>query len=156
MSGADPDLIAENQSQRTRLTAVTLRLDDDALARPLGGGWTISTALAHMAYWDRRAALILNRWTQGQVPPLDEPEWYSGDLLNESLLAEWQALAWRDAIRLAIEAAETVDSALERLDARLVTEIAARGEAWLLRRGVHRREHLDQIERGLGERRGGP
>ena len=52
----------------------------------LDNGWTVAAALAHLAFWDCRAALLLRRWEQKGTLP-DDPDM---DLLNEALLEEWQ------------------------------------------------------------------
>ena len=109
----------------------------------------VATALAHLAFWDRRATLLLDLWARGQTPPADGPAWYGSDLLNQALLAEWLVLPPREAARLALEAAESVDRKVETFDAAVADAIIERGESWLLRRSAHRGEHLDQIERGL-------
>ncbi len=114
----------------------------DRTERDLGNGWTVSVALAHLAFWDRLAALTLQRWERGDIPS-DEAE---PDLLNDALIEEWRALSPRQAADLAVAAARLVDAAVEALDARTAAAVQARGKEWLLRRGVHRREHLDQIE----------
>ena len=145
----DPELTAENEAQRARLAALVGELGDADLARSLGGGWTVATALAHLAFWDRRATLLLDLWARGQTPLADEPEWYGSDVLNQALLAEWLVLPPREAARLALEAAESVDRKIETLDAAVAAAISERGESWRLQRSTHRREHIEQIERAL-------
>ena len=148
----DPSVIAENSAERARLAKLVGQLTEADLDRSLGGGWTVATALAHMAFWDRRGRLLLERWERGQVPPPGEPEWYGSEVVNEVLLAEWRELPPRAAARLALEAAEAIDRKVETLDARVAEAVIARGEAWRLRRCLHRREHLDQIEHALAGR----
>jgi hypothetical protein len=65
------------------------------------------------------------------------------------LLPEWLALPPHEAVSLVVEAAEMVDRKTEALSADLIEKIAAAGELWRLTRALHRREHLDQIERAL-------
>ena len=144
----DPELTAENEAQRERLAALVGDLGDADLERSLGGGWTVAMSLAHLAFWDRRATLLLDHWERGQSPPADEPAWYS-DLLNETLLAQWRALPPRETARLALEAAAGVDRKIETLDAAVAAAISERGESWRLQRSTHRREHIEQIERAL-------
>lgn len=136
------DLLAENSAQLKRLESV-------AKARPpnvdLGDGWTGAVALAHLAFWDQRAILLLKRWKERGVVP-DNPD---DDVLNSALLRMWQTLPLEVAFRLALEAARAVDDAVKSLDERTVLAILERGDDWLLRRGRHRREHLDQIERAV-------
>jgi hypothetical protein len=81
----DPSIVADNTFQRQRLEALVSRLTNDD--RELSNGWTVAAALAHLAFWDRRARLLLRRWERKGTPP-DEPD---VDLLNEALLEEWRA-----------------------------------------------------------------
>jgi len=138
-----------NAAERAQLSALVERLGERELGFSLGGGWTVAVALAHLAFWDRRARLLLDRWERGARPPPGEDEWPGDAVINGSLLAEWQALPPQEAARLAIEAADAVDARVVSLDASTLEAIVAGGESWLVRRALHRREHLDQIERAL-------
>lgn len=137
----DPNILDDNASQRRRLEDLESRLTDDD--RDVGNGWTIAASLAHLAFWDRRAVLLLRRWEQKGTQP-DEPD---VDLLNEALLEEWRALPVRQAGELAVAAAQSADAVVEALDSRVLDAVLARREGWRLQRSIHRREHLDDIER---------
>ncbi len=54
--------VAENTLERERLRALVARLTDEDLSLPLGEGWTVAAALAHLAFWDQRALVLLRRW----------------------------------------------------------------------------------------------
>ena len=141
----DSVILTDNAAQRARLESLAGRLSDAELERDLGGGWTVAVALCHLAFWDRRAVLVLERWERdGTLPDNPEP-----DLLNDALVAEWQLVPPRRAAALAVAAAQAVDHVIERLDARVSDAIRGRGEEWRLRRAAHRREHLDQIDQAL-------
>lgn len=58
----DPALVEQNNASRARLR--TLAALDEALYQlPVGDGdWRIGTALAHIAFWDRRALYLIDRW----------------------------------------------------------------------------------------------
>jgi len=144
----DQQIVADNDATRASLQSLIRTLADHDFARDLGDGWTVSTALAHLAFWDRRGKLLLERWQAGDVAPADMPEWYS-DTLNNTLVDEWRAIPPHDAARLAIEAAVAIDAAIAGLEDRVTAEIMARDEAWRLTRSKHRREHIEQIERCL-------
>jgi hypothetical protein len=100
----DADLLAENEASHRQLAALVARLTDDDLARDVGGGWTVAMALAHLGFWDARAALLLERYAEG-APHHHIPEWYEG-LFNEALEAQWRALEPRAAAEHAVAAAE--------------------------------------------------
>ena len=137
---------ADNAAERARLAALVERLGERELGRSLGGGWTVAVGLAHLVFWDRRALLLLALWERGARPPAEEPEWSGDDVINDALLAEWQALPPREAARLALDAARAVDEGVESLAAATIDAIVAGGEQWLVRRALHRREHIEQIE----------
>ena len=143
----DPDVLVENETERDRLAMLVARLTDDDLARDLGEGWTVAIALAHLAFWDERAALLLQRYTDG-TPQHHIPDWYE-DLLNQTLEPQWRALDLRAAASQAVAAAEHVTRVLRGLDDELYARLEAIEEGYLLRRFNHRREHIEQIEAAL-------
>ena len=143
----DRPWIIANQQSRERLYAVLGVLSVSDLTQPLDDRWRLATAFAHLAFWDRRAALLIGHWREGRVPPADEAQWYGDDLLNDGLEVEWNALPVSEAARLVVEAAAQVDQAVRDLDDVTASAILARGEDRLLHRWRHRNEHLDAIER---------
>jgi hypothetical protein len=144
----DPDLLVQNELERDRLATLVGKLSDDDLSHDLGGGWTVGVALAHLAFWDERAALLLERYADG-TPPHHIPDWYE-DLLNETLEPQWQALPPRAAAEQAVAAAEHVTRALRVLEDDFCATLEAQEDGYLLRRFNHRREHIEQIEAALG------
>src|SRR5436190_12388521 len=113
-SKMDPELLVQNEIERDRLATLVAKLSDEDLAHDLGGGWTVGVALAHLAFWDERAALLLERYADG-TPQHHIPDWYE-DLLNETLEPQWQALPPRAAAEGAVAAAEHVTRALRVLE----------------------------------------
>ena len=144
----DADLLVENEIERDRLTTLVARLSEDDLARDLGGGWTVAVALAHLAFWDERAALLLERYVDG-TPQHHIPDWYE-DLLNQTLEPQWRALSPRAAAEGAVAAAEHVTRVLRGLEDGLCARLEAQEDGYLLCRFNHRREHIEQIEAALG------
>src|SRR5207244_11894763 len=68
----DRSYVAENDGQRERLRALVVRLSDGELGRLLGAGWTIASVLGHLAFWDQRILVLLERWQRegpAAVPP---------------------------------------------------------------------------------------
>lgn len=147
---ADRAYIAHNTAQRERLRALVARLSDEDLRRPLSAGWTVAGVLAHLAFWDRRALILLERWERGgpQSAPhpinRDDVDW-----INDSAKALCVALPPRAAAQLAVATADAVDRKVEALAQDLVAANQAAGNPVNLVRADHRREHLDEIERGL-------
>ncbi len=148
---ANRSYVADNAAQRERLRALVDRLADEDLRRPVSAGWTVAAGLAHLAFWDRRILVLLDRWDREGVPPRpldrDDVDW-----INDAAKALCLALPARAAARLALETAEAVDRRVESLaEPRLAANDAA-GRPVNLLRAEHRREHLDEIERALAAR----
>ena len=124
--------IIENNADATRaLEALLARLSDADLQHELGGGWDVSTALAHAAFWDRRAVQVFERWVRDGTPYRDQDD----DILNDCLLDEWRALPPRVAANLAIAAAHAVDSTVAVLPDAVVAAVIAGGNDFLLHGG---------------------
>src|SRR6266508_3571056 len=95
----------QNAESLQRLTALVRRLTDTDLALSTDYGWTISSLLAHLAFWDHRMSVILQRWQeQGFDPsPIDSMA------VNDALRVICHALEPRTAADLALVAAEKID-----------------------------------------------
>jgi hypothetical protein len=61
----------------------------------------------------------------------------------------WRALPPRTAAELAVFSAEEIDRELEEVSAELIVKIEGIGERNRLYRSVHRKLHVDQIEKRL-------
>src|SRR3712207_4540152 len=125
----EQSVIANNTATRERLRAVVARVSDEELAHPLGDGRTIASILGHVAFWDRRVLVLLERWTRGdaQPSPADtEPD--DVDWINDATQAFLLAISPRDLAPLALQTAEDVDRQVERLSPELVAAICAAGE----------------------------
>ena len=145
---ADRSHIAENSTQRQRLRSLADRLSDEQLRRPLPAGWTIAGVLAHLAFWDQRALVVLEQWDKGATPRrLDSAD---TDWINDAGKALCLALPPRAAAQLAVATADAVDRKVETLSEERLAANAAAGNLVNLRRAEHRHEHLDEIERALG------
>jgi hypothetical protein len=141
---AGDDTIERNASTLEALRALAASLSDDDLERPLGGGWVVATAFAHLAFWDRRQALALRHFVESGAF-IEEDE-----TVNPSLEPLLFALPPRTALELALGAGELVNATVAGLDAAARSTVEASEHAYLARRWAHREEHMAQIEAGLG------
>lgn len=139
--------VADNARELDRLRSLAERLTDDELIFPIGNGWTIAVALAHLAFWDQRALFLLRKWKKDGVEasPIDI------DITNDALLPLWLAVVPRKAANLAISSAEAIDRELEEAPTELINEIVSLGEKFRLYRSFHRKQHLDEIEEYLND-----
>jgi len=142
----DKSILDGNAAVTARLEALGNHLSDADLMRDLGGGWHMSVAFAHLAFWDRRVEYVLRRWTQEGVPH----EELDDDVINHALEFQLVALEPRTAVRLCLEAAKAADAAIAGVPDAIAQQLIAEDHAYLLNRTGHRGEHIEQIEAVLG------
>jgi hypothetical protein len=141
----DRPFVVENAKERERLRALIKGLTDQDLRHPMGTDWTVAVALAHLAFWDRRSLVLIQKWEDDGVTPCP----IDIDVINEALLPLWLALPPRAAAELALSSAEAIDRELEEAPDTLIAAIESLGEKHRLYRSEHRKMHLDQIEEVL-------
>ena len=134
----------QDEPQRKRLEALVQRLSDAQLAQPMSDGWTVAAVLAHLAFWDTRAAILVERWRRNGVSPSE----LDVHVVNDAAKPQWLALPPRAAAEGAVQAARAADAALDGCDEAFLHAIVA-ANAINVSRAVHRAEHLDQIEQAL-------
>jgi hypothetical protein len=138
----DAAILEANRALTQQLEALAGRLSDADLGRDLGGGRTVSVALAHLAFWDRRVAYVLTRWMHKEVPHQELDD----DVVNNALEELHKAIEPRAAARLAIDSAKSADAAIADVSDAIAGQLIADGHQYLLNRTNHRREHIEQIE----------
>ncbi len=139
-----------NDAERLRLHTLVARLSDQDLLRPMPAGWTIAAILAHMAFWDARAVVWLDKWAGGVEPTKPDYETPDDvDWINDSAKPLCLALPPRDAANLALRLADEADRKVAALSDDMLAKVRALGVPFGLARGEHRKEHLDDIERML-------
>lgn len=135
-----------NRASRDRLAAVIARLGDRSISLP--GGWTAAALLAHLAFWDGLGAARLEKYLRDR-----KPMEFGSDALTEFInaagLAQWTATPLRAAGTLATDAAAKIDRLIEGVPKDAFDAIRALNTPRVLDRSLHRKEHLDEIERAL-------
>jgi hypothetical protein len=146
----DRSHLAANLREYQRLQALVARLSDAELERPLAAGWTVAGVLGHLAFWDQRLLVLLDQWEQsGAIPrALDAA---ATDWINDAAKPLLHALPPRRAAELAVAIADATDARVAALSDTSVSANKAAGNPLNLLRAEHRREHLDEIERALGD-----
>lgn len=139
--------VAENARELERLRSLVERLTDEELIFPIGNGWTIAVALAHLAFWDQVALFLLRKWKQEGV----KSSQIDFDIINDALLSSWLAMPPRKAVNLALSSAEAIDQELTEVPTELINDIVGLGEPFRLYRSIHRKQHLDEIEEFLND-----
>lgn len=142
--------IEENQAARLELGELVSRLDERSFSRAVGPGWTVSTMLCHLAFWDQRVLFLLGEWQSGRFEPT-RLSLQSVDSINEAVKAISQAVSGPAAAKLALDSAAAVDLRLTGISEDLAGQIVTAGFERYLRRSLHRREHLQKIKEALDE-----
>jgi hypothetical protein len=141
----DQSFLERNKAEHARLKSLIERLSDQDLDRSVGGGWTVAAALAHVAFWDRRALTLLERWEREGVKPSEA----DSAAINGAALPLWLAIPPREAARIALSSAEAVRKKLETVAPEVIEQNVAVGGGVNITRATHWAEHIDQIERAL-------
>jgi nucleotide-binding universal stress UspA family protein len=140
----DRAFIELNRASTERIRALAAGLSDEEMQHPVGEHWTVAIALAHLAWWDRRVMYVLDMTERNGklfVPEIDI-------FVNDLSLPLWAAIPPREAARIAIETAETLDKRLEDYPPALLEEIYNYNKRWVVR-ALHRGEHLDDVDAAL-------
>lgn len=140
----DQSYIEQNRASTERIRALAGRLTDDEMRTKVGEHWTVSIALAHLAWWDRRVMYVLDMTERDGklfVPEIDI-------VVNDLSLPLWAAILPREAARICIETSETLDKRLEDYSPELLEEIYNYNKRWVVR-ALHRDEHLDDVDAAL-------
>jgi|SRR5687768_7503782 len=134
----------QNRASTERIRALVERLSDEDMKTKVGEHWTVSIALAHLAFWDRRVMYVLDMTEKDGklfVPEIDI-------FVNDLSLPLWAVIPPRDAARICIETSEALDKRLEEYSPQLLEEIYNHNKRWVVR-ALHRNEHLDEVDAGL-------
>lgn len=150
---ADRSHNALNDTQRARLEAFIKGQSDADLQRPLPAGWTVAGVLAHIAFWDQRAFLLLDEWEKtGKAPKALDETAGAIDWINDASKPMFLAMPPRRAAELTLSIARATDAKIAGLRDDLIEKNKAAGTPVSLDRAAHRREHLDEMESALKRR----
>ena len=140
----DPSFTDQNRASTNRIRTLAARLTEAEMQHPVGEHWTVGIALAHLAFWDRRVAYVLDMTERDGklfIPEIDV-------FVNDLSLPLWAAIPPRAAARIAIETAEALDNQLQGFPPALLEELYAYNQRWVVR-ALHRGEHLDDVDAAL-------
>ncbi|HRQ39243.1 MAG TPA: maleylpyruvate isomerase N-terminal domain-containing protein [Chloroflexota bacterium] len=140
----DRSFVDLNRASTERMRSLAARLTDAEMQHPVGEHWTVSIVFAHIAWWDRRVLYVLDMTEKESklfVPEIDI-------FVNDLSLPLWAAVPPREAVRIALDTAVTLDARLENYDPTLLEEIYTYNKRWVIR-ALHRNEHLDEAEAAL-------
>ena len=148
-------LIDENEAARLQLSELIVRLDERSFACPVGSGWTISTSLCHLSFWDQRALFLLREWERSGQIETSRLSGQSVDSINQAVNAVSQVVAGPAAAKLALKSASAVDSYLAAIGDEFIDSLVSAGFERYLRRSLHRLEHLQKMREALDRQAAG-
>ncbi len=134
-----------NKVSLERLRRFAVAVTPEQLRHEVGAGWRVASILLHMAFWDRRASLLIALWMKDGVQ--DSP--IDSDIVNDSVKEFLLAVPAETAPRLALNAAEEADEAVAELPPSMLSAMEGRDVHVRLDRAHHRNQHLDEIETAL-------
>jgi hypothetical protein len=140
----DPSYKDLNRASTERIKKLAASLTDEEMKTRVGEHWTVSIALAHLTWWDRRVMYVLDMTAKDGklfIPEIDI-------FVNDLSLPLWAAIPPREAARIAIETSEYLDQQLEGFPLLLLEEIYNYNKRWVIR-ALHRNEHLDEVDAAL-------
>jgi hypothetical protein len=136
-----------NRASTARMRALVARLTDEEMRQRVGEDWTVAIALVHLAFWDRRVLYVLDGTERdGKLFVPEEVD----IVVNDLSLPFWAAVPPREAGRIAVETAETLDARLEGFPRHLLEEVHAYYSRWVFR-ALHRNAHLDEVDAALSK-----
>lgn len=140
----DPSYKDLNRVSTERIKKLTASLTDAEMQTRVGEHWTVSIALAHLAFWDRRVMYVLDMTAKDGklfIPEIDM-------VVNDLSLPLWAAIPRREAARIVIETSEDLDKRLEVYPQDLLEQIYNYNKRMVIR-ALHRNEHLDEVDAAL-------
>jgi hypothetical protein len=146
------NFIEDNEAARLELNQLIAHLGERSTDTAVESGWTISTSLCHLAFWDQRVLFLLKEWENSGRIDTVRLNSQSLNSINHAVKAISEAVAGPDAAQLALDAASAVDSYLQGISDALVEQLVSVGFERYLRRSLHRREHLQKMRASLERR----
>lgn len=140
----DRSLILEDEKERERLRRLVAQLNDDDFVCTVWNGWSVASVLAHLAFWDRRLLVMLEKLERSELT--SPPARMDAGVVNDAMRPLCLAIPGRVAAQLALDAAEEVDRKIASVGPQIIDQIEAVKNPIRISRAGHRREHLDQIE----------
>ncbi len=140
----DLSFVELNRNSTKRIRTLVAGLDDKKMQHRVGEHWTVAITLVHLAFWDRRVMYVLDMTEHSGklvTPEIDIA-------VNDLALPLWAAIPPKEAARLAIETAETLDARLEKYPPALLEQVYNFNKRFVVR-ALHRGEHLDEVDAAL-------
>lgn len=143
--GTDQNFSQENHASQLELTEFISQLSNEQLYREMPAGWNVLAVLAHLAFWDQRAIILIKKWQQEGISgsPMDI------DVINETTRIFFRDLDPEKTKRSVSQSAVEMDALIDSLPDDFLQEIREKGSTVHLNRAEHRRMHVKEIKSAL-------
>ena len=143
--------VRENDRERERMRALVERLDETRLSQQVNEYWTVAGVLGHIAFWDARVLALSEKLENGVAFSPDDNEPEDVDWINDASRPLIHAVPPAELARLALDIAERTDAKVATLPPDRLHPVDPTSPIYAFR-SSHRGEHLDDVERALGDR----
>jgi DinB superfamily len=133
--------VQENSESRRKLEGVVRGLSETELTRANAGGWTVSALLAHLAFWEQRALVLMRR---RKANGLDESP-IDPNAMKDALMPFYLGIDPCKSAELCLSSTAAVDAELESVTAELFDQIEAGLTYDRFSRALHRVDHMNDI-----------
>ena len=142
------DFKDDNKIQNDRLKSLLDKLSTARWAQDIGGGWTIGTMLCHLAFWDQLTSVRLELWKEkGRLAVIPDED--NINSINDSMRFIFAAVDYEHGKSLIKKSTDEIDALARSLTPAQLAELESTGRERWFKRSLHRRHHLDRIERAL-------
>ncbi len=145
-SAVDRSFQQKNSEETAKLKKVLAKLSDADMEKSVSHGWTIKATVVHLAFYDMRALVLLDRFDKEGIS--QSP--YDMETINEVVHQLAAVTNGSAAVQLWANAAEALDLRIAALPDSMIAAIRAAGNPFNLPRHKHRSEHREEIEKVVG------
>jgi hypothetical protein len=137
---------ADNHASEIELKTFLDQLSVEQLETAMPAGWNVLSVFAHVAFWDIRALILIEKWEKEgiQLSAIDT------DVINEVTRPIFLTLNAIKAKNMVIDYAKKIDEKIDNLEPGLMQIIEAEGKNVHFNRAKHRRMHIDEVKKALG------
>jgi len=142
------DFKEDNKVQNDRLNSILEKLSPAQWSQDIGGGWNIGTMMCHLAFWDHMTSVRLRLWKdKGRLSVIPDED--NINSINDSMRFICGAIDYERGKMLVKLSADEIDSLARSLTPGQLAELESTGRERWFKRSLHRRHHLERIERAL-------
>ncbi len=127
----------ENNTSRNELINCVNGLSQAQLYHEMPAGWNALAVLAHLAFWDQRAIILLKKWQKVGISASPNDT----DVVNETTRSFFRVLDPERAKQLVLATTQGINQLIDSLPVAFINDVIEKGTTVHLNRTEHRRMH---------------